>query len=129
MRTSSSTALVTGGLGYIGSYVVPELLARGWRVRILDNRYRSQPAIEAHLAAMPGVDVVEGDVRYLSSVEPAMSGIEAVVHLAAVCLNKSIRDPAESLEVNLQGTQNVVDSAARHGVRRIVYARRTSRPH
>ncbi len=122
MRSRESTALVTGGLGYIGSYAVRDILERGWRVRILDNRYRSDPAVEAELAGLDGVEIVEGDIRYAHTVERAVQGAEAVVHLAAVCINKSIADPTESLDVNLMGTQNVVDAAARAGVRRFVYA-------
>lgn len=122
MRSHTTTVLVTGGLGYIGGHVVPDLLARGWRVRILDNYYRCDRAAAASLAALPGVEVIEGDVRYANVVENAMKGAEAVVHLAAVCLNKSISDPTESLDVNLLGTQNVLDAAARASVRRIIYA-------
>jgi UDP-glucose 4-epimerase len=58
MRLSSSTVLVTGGLGYIGSHVVPDLLDRGWRVRILDNGYRTDPDTAARISALPGVEVV-----------------------------------------------------------------------
>lgn len=122
MRKQQSTVLVTGGLGYIGSHVVPDLLNRGWRVRILDNFYRSDPTVAARLRAMDDVEVIEGDVRYANAVEGATRGVEAVVHLAAVCLNKSISDPTESLDVNLLGTQNVLDAAARSSVGRFVYA-------
>ena len=122
MRSRESTVLVTGGLGFIGGFVVPDLLARGWRVRILDNRYRCDPAVAASLQTLEAVEVMEGDVRYANVVESAMRGAEAVVHLAAVCMNKSISDPTESLDVNLLGTQNVFDAAARSSVRRIVYA-------
>jgi UDP-glucose 4-epimerase len=114
--------LVTGGLGYIGAYTVREALDRGWRVRILDNRYRCDPAVAAEVTALPGVDLVEGDIRYPQAVETAVRGVEAVVHLAAVCINKSVADPAESLDVNLLGTQHVLDSATRNGVRRVVFA-------
>jgi UDP-glucose 4-epimerase len=122
VKTQESTVLVTGGLGYIGSHVVHELLNRGWRVRIFDNYYRCDRNVAAGLAKLENVDVIEGDVRYANAVESAMTGVEAVVHLAAVCLNKSISDPTESLDVNLLGTQNVYDAAARASVRRIVYA-------
>ncbi len=122
MKTKQSSVLVTGGLGYIGSYVVPELLARGWRVRIFDNYYRCDRRIATALAAMDRVEVVEGDIRYANAIEGAIKGVEAVVHLAAVCINKSISDPTESLDVNLLGTQNVFDAAARGSVQRIVYA-------
>lgn len=122
MKTTKSTVLVTGGLGYIGSHVVPDLLARGWQVRVLDNYYRCDRAVAASIAALDGVEVIEGDVRYANVVENAMQGVEAVVHLVAVCLNKSISDPTESLDVNLLGTQNVLDAAARSSVRRVIYA-------
>jgi UDP-glucose 4-epimerase len=102
--------------------VVHDLLDRGWRVRIFDNYYRCDRNVAAALAKLDNVDVIEGDVRYANAVESAMQGVEAVVHLAAVCLNKSISDPTESLDVNLLGTQNVYDAAARASVRRIVYA-------
>lgn len=122
MKTHDSTVLVTGGLGYIGSYVVRDLLSRGWKVRAFDNYYRCDRSVAASLAKLDGVEVVEGDVRYANAVESAMRGVEAVVHLAAVCINKSISDPTESLDVNLLGTQNVYDAASRASVRRIVYA-------
>lgn len=122
MSPEQGTVLVTGGLGFIGANVIPELLARGWRVRILDNYYRCDRAVAASLHALDGVEVIEGDVRYANVVEDAVRGAEAIVHLAAVCLNKSLSDPTESLDVNLFGTQNVFDSAARNEVRRIVYA-------
>lgn len=122
MKSRESTVLVTGGLGYIGSHVVPDLLERGWRVRVFDNRYRCDPDAAERIGALDGVEVVEGDVRYAHTVEAAMRGIESVVHLAAVCMNKSIADPTESLDVNLMGTQNVVDAAGRAGIRRFIYA-------
>jgi UDP-glucose 4-epimerase len=122
LRSSERTALVTGGLGFIGGVVVQELLGRGWHVRILDNGYRSDPAAAALFRSRDGVEVVEGDVRYAGVVENAMRGVDAVVHLAAVCMNKSISDPVESLDVNLLGTQNVLDAAAHNSVPRIVFA-------
>ena len=122
MKAHNSTVLVTGGLGYIGGHVVPDLLDRGWRVRILDNYYRSDPSAVARLTGAPGVEIIEGDVRYLNAVERAMRGSEAVVHLAAVCINKSIAEPTESLDVNLMGSQNVFESAVGQGIRRVVFA-------
>jgi UDP-glucose 4-epimerase len=122
MTSRESTVLVTGGLGFIGGNVVPDLLSRGWRVRILDNFYRCDPAVVSALRAREGVEVIEGDIRYANVVENAVRGAEAVVHLAALCMNKSISDPTESLDVNLLGSQNVFDAAVRNSVRRVVYA-------
>ncbi|HEX5742167.1 MAG TPA: SDR family NAD(P)-dependent oxidoreductase [Pilimelia sp.] len=122
MRKRNSTVLVTGGLGYIGAHVVRDLLARGWRVRAFDNYYRTDRAVAESLAALDGVEVVEGDVRYPHAVNAAVRGVEAVVHLAAVCINKSISDPGESLDVNLLGTHHVCEAAAAASVRRLVFA-------
>lgn len=122
MRSLDSTVLVTGGLGYIGSRAVRELLERGWRVRILDNRYRSDPRTAEELAALPDVEIIEGDIRYPHAVDASVVGTEAVVHLAAVCINKSVSDPTESLDVNLMGTQNILEACAREGVRKFVFA-------
>ena len=122
MKSLNSTVLVTGGLGYIGSFVVRDLLDRGWRVRVLDNYYRCDPAVAAEIAALEGVEVIEGDVRYPNVLEDAVTGVDVVVHLAAVCLNKSISDPTESLDVNLMGTQHLLDAASRASVRRFVFA-------
>ena len=89
---------------------------------MLDNRYRAAPRSVQLVESRKDVELVEGDVRYPAMVQQAMRGVEAVVHLAAVCINKSVAAPAESLDVNLLGTQHVLDAAAAHGVRRIVFA-------
>ena len=60
------------------------------------------------MCELPGVELIEGDMRYPHAVDRAVRGVEAVVHLAAVCINKSIADPAESLDVNLMGTQHLL---------------------
>jgi UDP-glucose 4-epimerase len=122
MRSRNSTVLITGGLGYIGGYVMEDLICRGWKVRVLDNRYRAAARSIRLVESRQDVELVEGDIRYPAMVEQAMRGVEAVVHLAAVCINKSVAAPAESLDVNLLGTQHVLDAAAAHGVRRVVFA-------
>ena len=68
---NSMRILVTGGAGYIGSVLVPKLLARGHQVRVLDRMFWGLP----HYAAEPGVELVNADVRRMP--EGVLDGIEA----------------------------------------------------
>jgi UDP-glucose 4-epimerase len=117
-----STVLVTGGAGFIGSFVVPQLLERGDHVRILDNLSRGDRGRVAEWVATGRVELVEQDIRYGGAVHSAMRGCDAVVHLAAVSINKSEADPYESVDINIVGSNNVFGAAADHGVRRVVFA-------
>ena len=117
----AGTALVTGGAGFIGSNLVGALVARGTPVVVLDSLvsgYRS------NLDAVPSVRFIEGDVRDRAAVDAAMGGpgnIDVVFHLAASVGNKrSIDDPVFDAQVNVLGTVNVLESARRAGVRKIV---------
>ncbi len=115
------TVVVTGGAGFIGTRVVDRLLRRGTPVRILDNLHRADHVRLAELAGR-GAEVTLGDVRDRALVQRVVRDADGVIHLAAVCLNKSIADPQESLEVNLVGSDNVFEEAGRAGVRRVVFA-------
>ena len=117
-----STVLVTGGAGFIGSHLVPQLLERGDRVRLLDNMSRGDRGRVAEWTATGRVELVEQDVRYGGAVHHAMAGCDQVVHLAAVSINKSEADPYESVDINIVGSNNVFKAAADHGVRRVVFA-------
>jgi UDP-glucose 4-epimerase len=117
-----STVLVTGGAGFIGSYVIPQLLERGDEVRILDNMSRGDRGRVAEWVATGRVELVEQDVRYGGAVHQAMTGCDQVIHLAAVSINKSEADPFESVDINIVGSNNVFKAAADRGVRRVVFA-------
>jgi UDP-glucose 4-epimerase len=114
-------ALVTGGAGFIGSNLVRALDARGTRVVVLDSLvsgYRS------NLDACPSVRFIDGDVRDRAAVDAALGRpgeIDVVFHLAASVGNKrSIDDPVFDAQVNVLGTVNVLESARRAGVRKVV---------
>lgn len=117
-----STVLVTGGAGFIGSHLIPQLLERGDAIRILDNMSRGDRGRVAEWAASGRVELVEQDIRYGGAVHHAMTGCDQVVHLAAVSINKSEADPFESVDINIVGSNNVFKAAADHGVRRVVFA-------
>ncbi|MCC6528318.1 MAG: SDR family NAD(P)-dependent oxidoreductase [Polyangiaceae bacterium] len=119
---SKRRVVVTGGAGFIGSRVCALLVEKGYAVRVLDNLYRADPRVVAEQRQHPDMEFVEGDIRYRGTVDAALEGAEGVVHLAALCINKSVADPAESLDVNLRGSEHVFAAAARARVRRLVFA-------
>lgn len=104
----SAPILVTGASGAVGSRVVAQLRDQGWAVRCLVRR-----------RPVPNADeVVQGDLGDASTLDTAVEGAKAVLHLAAIT---HARRPRDYTETNLTGTERLLDAAARHGVRRFVH--------
>lgn len=111
--------LVTGGAGFIGSHVCEELLAKGEKVRVLDNLASGK---RSNLEGL-NVEFTEGDIRSDSDLDGAMHDVDAVIHLAAEpSVTKSVEEPIATHEVNYTGTLRVLEAMRRAGVKRIVYA-------
>jgi UDP-N-acetylglucosamine 4-epimerase len=120
-----ATYLVTGGAGFIGSNIVDELLGRGDAVRVLDDFSTGREENVRHFAGE--VDLIRGDIRDAATVGSAVAGVDFVIHQAALAsVQRSIDNPVESSEVNIQGTLNLLDAAVKHSVRRFVYASSSS---
>ena len=119
---ADKTVLFTGGAGFIGSHVIPLLLERDYRIRIMDNMFRGDRDKMAELVAGGNVELIDQDVRYGGSVQRAIKGCESVIHFAAVSINKSVADSDESMDINMIGNHNVFAAAADEGVRRLVFA-------
>jgi UDP-glucose 4-epimerase len=113
--------LVTGGAGFIGSHTVARLLAEGHSVRVLDDLSTGK---RENLAPFGGaVEFLEGDITDVAAVERAVTGMDAVMHLAAVVsVPVSVERTAFAHAVNATGTLNVLEAARRAGVRRVAYA-------
>ncbi|MDE3088454.1 MAG: SDR family oxidoreductase [Chloroflexota bacterium] len=114
-------ALVTGGAGFIGSHLVEGLLARGYEARVLDNFATGK---RENLAAVADkIELLEGDVRNLTTVRTALRKVDVVFHEAALpSVERSVKNPLESNEVNITGTLNVLLAARDAGVQRVVFA-------
>jgi UDP-glucose 4-epimerase len=119
------TFLVTGGAGFIGSHIAEALVARGDRVRVLDNLSTGHRSNLAHLAGK--VELIEGDVTDAASVAAAVRGVDCVFHEAALAsVPRSVEHPLDTNAACVTGTLTVLDAARRAGVRRLVYAASSS---
>jgi UDP-glucuronate 4-epimerase len=125
--------MVTGAAGFIGSHLAQRLCGRGDDVVGFDNfdAFYPRPAKEANLAELrrqPRFTFVEGDIRDPAALERALARRpDVVVHLAALAgVRPSLAEPARYADVNLTGTQRVVDAIRAHGVPRLVFASSSS---
>ncbi len=114
--------LVTGAAGYIGSVLVGQLLSAGYAVRGLDNLMFGGQGLLGWLHR-PGFEFVEGDIRHPATVKSALSGVDSVVHLAAIVGDPACRaEPALASAVNGDGARLVAELSMEAGVRRFVFA-------
>jgi len=125
MNLSSSSILVTGGAGFIGSHVVQELLAAGaGEVVIYDNFTRGK---HSHIEDMLRDSRCRlfgdgGDIRDTDILNSAVRGRDAVVHLAAMWLLHCKDYPRTAFHVNIEGTFNVLEACVRNNIKRLVYS-------
>lgn len=108
--------LVTGGAGFLGINLIRYLLAHGHAVRSLDVSPFEYPERDQ-------VDVIQDDIRSRDAVDHAMSGVDVVFHCAAAL---PLYREEEIVSCAVDGTRNVLDSAVRHGVQRVVYVSSTA---
>lgn len=115
---------VLGGCGYVGSWLVPHLLAEGHKVRVFDIMWFGRgylPADNAHL------EVIQGDIRDVPALEKAFAGMEAVIDLACVSNDTSCQlDEALSTSINFDAFEPMVIAAKAAGVRRFIYCSSSS---
>src|SRR5579871_1198544 len=109
----SRTALITGGAGFIGSFVADRMAAAGWAVRILDALDPQVHPQGPPPYLPPDADFVHGDVRDRSTVGRALDGVDVVVHAAAaVGVAQSLYRVEHYVDVNVRGTATLLDCLA-----------------
>jgi dTDP-L-rhamnose 4-epimerase len=122
--TIPKNVLITGGAGFIGSHLTDLLLSCGCSVRILDSlssQVHRAGTIPDYLTR--NAELVVGDIRHRDTVERALHGIDAVIHLAAsVGVGQSMYEIVSYTEVNELGTAVLLDTLARRPVERLVCA-------
>ncbi|HEY1870512.1 MAG TPA: SDR family NAD(P)-dependent oxidoreductase [Chitinophagaceae bacterium] len=111
--------LVTGGTGFIGAYVIKQLIENGYSVRALKRSTSKLPFfIPAEI--FEKVEWVEGDVLDIVSLEEAMNDVDSVIHSAAM-ISFYPGDKAEMYKVNIQGTANMVNTSLEKNISRFVH--------
>ncbi len=128
--------LVTGGAGFIGSHTAERLLERGDEVRILDNfdpfydtqiKRNNLKEVRKRAGSESQLEVVEGDFRDPEVAAAAVAGIDKVIHLAALAgVRPSIQNPIRYMDVNVAGTQTLLEALVGRPEVPIVFASSSS---
>jgi UDP-glucose 4-epimerase len=115
--------LITGGAGAIGSNLTDLVVRAGAQeIVVLDNFVRGRRDNLAWAVANGPVRIVTGDIRDRELVQRLMRGIDVVFHQAAIRITQCAEEPRLPLEVMIDGTYNVLEAAAEHGVRKLIAA-------
>jgi nucleoside-diphosphate-sugar epimerase len=116
--------LVTGGAGYVGSLLVPQLLDRGYHVTVYDIMYFGDHFLPKQ---DPALRIIEGDIRDTAKLSKAFQGQDVVISLACISNDASFElDERLSTSVNMEAFEPMVIAAKRAGVKRFVYASSSS---
>ena len=125
MNLENKNILVIGGAGFIGSFVVSELLkTKVGKVIIYDNFARGKKSNLMDALGDPRCEIYPngGDVRDIDTLNDAMKGCDAVVHLAAMWLLHCKDFPRTAFHVNIEGTFNVLEACVQNNIKRLVYS-------
>jgi len=118
--------LVTGGAGYVGAVLVPKLLAKGYKVKVLDLYLYGEDVFEA-VKGNPNLEHIKGDIRDHGLLERVIPGCEAVIHLACISNDPSFELDLElGKSINYDAFIDLVKVSKARGVRRFVYASSSS---
>jgi len=114
--------LVTGGAGFIGKYLVRSLLENDYSVTIFDNVSNSTKDSISSLVDI-GAKVIEGDITKPLDILNATKDQDVIIHLAAkISVSESIKNPAETFQVNVNGTRNILTACEKNHVKKLIVA-------
>ena len=124
-KLNNTTALITGGAGFIGSHLVDALLSKGMKIIVLDNFSTGRPQNLNNVARK--IQLVECDIYQAGKWQDLFEKAELVFHLAALAdIIPSIEKPDDYYKSNVTGTFNVLEACRKHHVKKIVYSASSS---
>ncbi len=122
-KINNATILVTGGAGFIGSYVVEELLTHNpAKIVIIDNFIRGSHANMKNFSGNSLVEIHEGDIRDAALLEKCIAGCDYVFHMAALRINACAANQQDGFEVMLQATFNLANLCLKHKIKKVIYS-------
>ena len=122
-KIENATILVTGGAGFIGSYLVELLLPHNpAKIIIVDNFIRGTHENMKSFAGDKRVEFHEGDVRDEALMDKLVAGCDYVYHMAALRINACAADPKEGFDVMLKSTFNIANLCVKHKVKKVIYS-------
>lgn len=120
------TVFVTGGAGYVGSALVPQMLSRGYRVKVLDLFIYGEDVFDG-VKDDPNLELVRGDLRDQALLRQALPGCDAVIHLACISNDPSFElNPELGKSINFDAFEPLVQISQAAGVKRFIYASSSS---
>ena len=122
-KVKDSVILVTGGAGFIGSYVIEELIPlQPKKIIVLDNLIRGSFANMRNFINNPLIEFREGDMRDLELLEQCIAGSDFVFHMAALRINSCAANPREGFEVMLKCTFEVASLCVKYKIKKVIYS-------
>ena len=127
MSLENKTILVTGGAGFIGSNIIEYLLKKNNRITCLDNFTTGKRENIENFLSNPHFKFIEGDITNLNDCDLACKGVDIILHQAALgSVPRSIENPLKTNDININGFLNILWSAKKNNIKRIVYAASSS---
>ena len=127
MSLENKTILVTGGAGFIGSNIIEYLLKKNNRITCLDNFTTGKRENIENFLSNPHFKFIEGDITNLNDCNLACQGVDIILHQAALgSVPRSIENPLKTNDININGFLNILWSAKKNNIKRIVYAASSS---
>ena len=115
--------LITGGAGFIGSHLCDKYTREGHTVLCLDNFMSGNLMNVRHLLDNRNFKLIKGDIRDFALLEKIMRDVDVIFHLAAqIHVDRSYIEPQLTYEVNVMGTQNILEVARLYDAKRVIYA-------
>lgn len=126
MKKKLHNILVTGGAGYIGSVLVPKLLAKGYHVKVLDLYIYGENTLDG-VKDNPNLEQIKGDIRDRKLLDRVIPGTDSVIHLACISNDPSFElDPQLGKSINYDAFLPLVEISKKSGVKRFIYASSSS---